>query len=299
MSLFKKKKQEVINQDEDYYYLALTNYTDGNYQDTINNLISATNIDSTGRAELDLAMLSINTTVVTHDELDLDMFFEYCVEAMKKGNDKAYGLVTFVLDMCDNHEDLLHFIEDHKDYINDALFNIYVAEAYMDMFNSGDEDKYFDPSICHTACKIAIESASYEYDKFKNEFDDAVEFSIYSETYPNLDYSNLLGKAYWVSARAMLFYPEGYCDKDFIDTIEKALEYATFNDDIFLIYQLFLYAIFNNHFELGDSELCNKVMNKFDDFYHSLTSEQQASYSDAYNNMRDKYNEFFDKLGIN
>lgn len=44
--------------------------------------------------------------------------------------------------MCDNHEVLLHFIEEHKDYINDTLFNIYVTEAYIDMFNSGDGDKY-------------------------------------------------------------------------------------------------------------------------------------------------------------
>ena len=296
MSLFNRKKKEVTKKDKDYYKLALTNYTNGNYQDTINNLISATNIDSTGRAELDLAMLAINTTVVSEDELDLDMFFDYSLEAMKKGNDKVYGLVAFILDICDNHEDLLHFIEEHKDYINDALFNIYVAEAYMDMFNSGDEDKYFDPTICKTACKIAIESASFEYDKFTNEFDDSVEFSIYSETYPNLDYSNLLGKAYWVHARAMLFYPDGYSAKDFTDTIENALKYATFNDDIFLIYQLYLYAILKNDFNLKDPYLCTDVINKFDDFYNSLDEEFQSSYSDAYKSMWKKYDEYISQF---
>ena len=141
MFFFNKKDKK----DESLFIQAINAYKDSRYSDAYNLLQEASKVDNTGRADFCLGLLSINYNCVPRDKQDINVFADFMIKAMKKGKEAPYGLVAYALDCSGQHDMLLDFIDNNLGDINDGLFNLYVAKAYMGMFS--DDKKYTDFEI--------------------------------------------------------------------------------------------------------------------------------------------------------
>lgn len=295
MLFFKKKvkKEEIEEKEESLFTKAITSYKYSKFLDTYNLLKAASLKDDTGRAEFCLGLLSINYNCVPKDEQDINVFVDHMVKSMRSGYDLAFGVVLYYFECSNQFDYLLELIENNIDDVDDALFNLYVAKAYMGMFS--EEEKYTNFEIADKAINKAIKSAFSAYKNYLNDREEEIEYSLYSEFDKSLNLSNILGLTYWAYGRIMFLWSGNFSKEEFVNLINLSLKYLNVKADILGTYQLYLIAIFNDYFGLKDLALANEIIEKFDAVYLTFDSDLMKIYKDRYDYIWDKYNEFYNK----
>lgn len=289
MFFFNKKDKK----DESLFTQAINAYKDSRYNDAYNLIKEASEVDNTGRALFCLGLLSINYNCVPRDQQDINVFADYMSKAMEKGKDAPYGLVAYALDCSGQHDMLLDFIDNNLDDVNDGLFNLYVAKAYMGMFS--DDKKYTDFEITKKAIGKAIDNAEETYKDYQKGNEEEIEYSLYSEFDKSINLSNILGLTYWACARFMFLYEDSFSKDNFLAMIETSFKYLNNDGDIFTAYYLYLIAIYNNYFGLSDLELANDIIGKMDALYLSFDDNDSKNYESQYDYLWDQYNKFYEK----
>ena len=295
MLFFKKKikKEEMEEKEESLSTKAIISYKYSKFSDTYNLLKEASLKDDSGRADFCLGLLSVNYNCVPKDEQDINVFVNHMVKSMRSGYDLAFGLVLYYFECSNQYDYLLELIENNIDDVDDALFNLYVAKAYMGMFS--EEEKYTNLEIANKAINKAIKKAFAAYKNYTNDREEEIEYSLYSEFDQSLNLRNILGLTYWAYARIMFLWSGNFSKEEFVNLINLSLKYLNVKADIFTVYQLYLIAIFNDYFGLKDIALANEIIGKFDELYLEFDSAETEIFRDRYDYIWDKYNDFYNQ----
>lgn len=283
MGLFDKKKCGKILK------AALGEYQKGNYEACKKYVEDAMQYHS-GRAYFCNALLMLNDNVTSGADQDMDSFYHTLNDAASRHYPFSYGVLAYAYDYQSNDEAIIQFLR-KKIHTKDAMTQYFISHLYMGYYDKGE--KYKNHKISVNAAKKCILYAKKLLRRLKRKKTDCVEFQTYNSMGIDFDAENILGRGYYILARAQFMFDEFYTRPDFVANVNEAKKHLKSKADRFYLLRMYLIAIFYDLFGLKDISLANAGMKEINELFEQMDNDEKRRFKELYNDLWNDYHKFY------
>lgn len=235
------------------------------------------------------ALLLYNDNISPNSTPDFDILENLAKTAMEGGYALAYGFYAFVLYASQQNDKLCAFLEkNHK--VKDGVYLSYKASYWFGLYTD-DEKANIKTTISALNESISlITEQKNKLDTGKNtEFEECAYYNPYGKFSLNYSYAH----AYFLLMTA--YYCEDNWDNrsSFMKAFEKVLEHMPLINEKFRATVQYMNAILYNQLGMSDFSEANRVMKILNECYDALDEEEKAAYAEQYDEIYDKYDEFY------
>ncbi len=283
MGLFRKSSNE-----NKIFWDALNDYKNQNYNECYTKINELANNDN-ARANYLKALLLYNQNINKTEEIDYNLLEELVYNAVSKGYNKAYGYYAFILYVQNKIQELIEFLSE-SEKIKDGIYLSYKASYLFGLYTDHEL------ADINTTIKLLKESISILENEYQESNNDKNTESQEQELYnPFIYYSH----AYVLKHTKFLLMTSYYINDDWNNRQEfvklfndvKQIESRT---EKFRATILYIKAIIQNVLGMSDLNEANKAIDFLNECYNSLTDEEKEAYSEDYDDIYDKYSEYYE-----